>query len=253
MIIEKSRKEEIISLHNEISGFLKVSLDKAIRIGELLIEQKAGLKHGEFGRWIATNLPFTDRTARSYMNCYRRRHQLKTESVSDLTGAYKLLRPAKAANIHTTVDAKEIEPNPFIGDYPGGTGGGTSTENPWINTIKHIGCYWVTAVRLWDGKYQNICDHDRLMAIKKLDMKDVLITVVPDISNDDMREALERFSHSGYCGLMRARLDKAVTVEECLAIKEEILVAAQNAAEALLYAEAAYGRALNEQTAMSRK
>lgn len=244
MNIEKSRKEEIISLHNEISGFLKMSLDKAIRIGELLTEQKTSLKHGSFGNWIKVNLPFTDRTARSYMNFYRHRHQLKTESVSDLTGAYKLLRPAKAENIHVTADAKEIEPNPFINDY---SAGGTPVENLWINTIKHIGCYWVTAVRLCEGKYQNICDHDRLIAMKKLDVKDISITVVPDMSDDDMKKALERFEslRYGYCGLMRARLDKATTIEECIAIKEEILIAAQNAAEALLYAEAELGRMEN--------
>lgn len=236
--IEKSRINEIVDLHNEISGFLKMSLEKAIRIGELLIEQKASLQHGQFGQWLRDNLPFSDRTARNYMGFYNNKNLLKTENVSDLAGAHKLLRPAKAENIHKTIDAKEIEPNPFISDYSIDT----TSENPWENTIKQIGCYWTTAVRLCGGKYQNICDHDRLMAMKKLDAKDVFITVVPNMSDDDMKKALESFENSGYCELMKIRLDKAVTVEECLLIKEEILTTAQNAAEALLYAECALGQ-----------
>jgi len=46
--IALNRAEEISKLHNEIHGHLRMSLQKAIRIGKLLTEQKAGLKHGEF-------------------------------------------------------------------------------------------------------------------------------------------------------------------------------------------------------------
>ena len=89
--IQKSTIKEIISLHNEISGYLKMSLEKAIRIGELLVEQKESLKHGKFTPWIKDNLPFTDRTARNYMRLYKEKDRLKTERVSDLTTAYGLL------------------------------------------------------------------------------------------------------------------------------------------------------------------
>lgn len=91
----KSRIKEITDLHNEIGGYIKVTLDKAIRIGELLSQQKEELKHGEFTSWIEDNLPFTDRTARNYMNIFRNRERLKTETVSDLTTAYKLLEEPK--------------------------------------------------------------------------------------------------------------------------------------------------------------
>lgn len=70
---------------------MRQSLDKAIRIGQLLTEQKDTLKHGEFTPWLEANIPFTDRTARNYMRLYRERDRIKTESVSDLTGAYALL------------------------------------------------------------------------------------------------------------------------------------------------------------------
>lgn len=89
--IERGRISEIITLHNEVAGYLRMSVEKAIRIGELLTEQKAGLQHGEFLPWIKANLPFTDRTARNYMAFYSNRNLLKTENVSDLSSAYKLL------------------------------------------------------------------------------------------------------------------------------------------------------------------
>jgi hypothetical protein len=88
-----SRTTEITALHEEIAGHLRTSLEKAIRIGQLLCEQKSSLKHGEFGEWIKVSLPFTDRTARNYMRLYECRDQLKTETVSDLslTQGYRLL------------------------------------------------------------------------------------------------------------------------------------------------------------------
>jgi hypothetical protein len=97
--IQKSSAAEIIRLHNEIINSLKMSLHNAIRIGELLSEQKASLKHGKFTPWIKGNLPFTDRTARNYMRVYRERDRLKTETVSDLKSAYRLLEMRKSPQV----------------------------------------------------------------------------------------------------------------------------------------------------------
>jgi len=93
--IEKSRIQEIARLHAEIVGHLRMSLDKAIRIGQLLTEQKKSLKHGEFTPWLKANIPFTDRTARNYMRLHQERDRIKTETVSDLAGAYHLLTEPK--------------------------------------------------------------------------------------------------------------------------------------------------------------
>lgn len=87
--IQKSTIEEIVNLHNEIAGHLKISLDKAIRIGELLTEQKASLKHGEWLSWIKANLPFSDRTARVYVRCFKNKAILADSAT--LGSAMKLL------------------------------------------------------------------------------------------------------------------------------------------------------------------
>lgn len=54
--LEKSRVQEIVALHGEIIGHLKRSLEKAIRIGELLAEQKKTVQHGDWIPWMTANL-----------------------------------------------------------------------------------------------------------------------------------------------------------------------------------------------------
>ncbi|MGB2863071.1 MAG: DUF3102 domain-containing protein [Sedimentisphaerales bacterium] len=106
-MIEKIRVNEIVVLHGEICGLLKMSITKAIRIGQLLIEQKESLRHGEFGRWIEKNLPFSDRTARNYMKIYENRNLLKSENISVLSEGYKLLQgtsePAKPKSLNDQI------------------------------------------------------------------------------------------------------------------------------------------------------
>ena len=82
---------EIRRLHEEIGASLRLTLDKAIRVGELLSKQKAGLAHGEWLPWVKANCPFAGRTAREYMRFYQRREELKSASLADLSSARKLL------------------------------------------------------------------------------------------------------------------------------------------------------------------
>jgi len=114
--LEQLRINEIINLHSEVADFLRMSLDKAIRIGELLVEQKRSLKHGEFIPWIKSNLPFTDRTARNYIRLYEGRICLKTETISNLTRGYKILaNPAgeiKREKKIAELKQKEIQKEP---------------------------------------------------------------------------------------------------------------------------------------------
>jgi hypothetical protein len=86
------RAAEIAQLHKTLMCKLRASVVQAIRIGELLAEQKKLLNHGEFTPWIEANLPFSDRTARNYIRLYKERARLKSENVSDLTTAYRVIR-----------------------------------------------------------------------------------------------------------------------------------------------------------------
>ncbi|MQY59865.1 MAG: DUF3102 domain-containing protein [Clostridia bacterium] len=87
----QSRIEEISRLHSEIKTLFLNSLEKAIRIGALLEEQKKSLSHGEFTPWVIKNLPFGERTARNYRVVYKKREILNRQVVSDLNSAYMLL------------------------------------------------------------------------------------------------------------------------------------------------------------------
>jgi len=89
MELAESRASEIKMLHNDIMGHLRQSLDNAIRIGELLTEQKESLQHGEWLPWVRDNLPFSDRTARRYVKVYSQKDKLA--NVTDLKKAYFLL------------------------------------------------------------------------------------------------------------------------------------------------------------------
>ena len=93
--IETNYTRQIIKLHEQVQVNLDKTLNDAIRIGELLNLKKQELGHGNFGNWIKRSLPFTDRTARNYMKVYSKQNELKMESVSDLQGAYKLLKAPK--------------------------------------------------------------------------------------------------------------------------------------------------------------
>ena len=86
--LAQQRKTEIVALHTGIQAAARRSIQDAIRIGELLSEQKAELEHGEFTPWIERELPFSERAARYYMTVYRWRS--KTANVADLSEAYRV-------------------------------------------------------------------------------------------------------------------------------------------------------------------
>lgn len=83
-----NRVQEITQLHNANIGALRTSVETAIRIGGLLVEQKAELVHGNWQQWVAKNLPFSIRTATNYMKIFEDRARLKTATVAGLAKAY---------------------------------------------------------------------------------------------------------------------------------------------------------------------
>lgn len=82
---------EIHRLHTEILSHARTSLDKAIRIGELLIRLKDTLKHGEWHQWIEDNAPFSRKTSDRYVFVFENREELKKVNVTLLTDAYSIM------------------------------------------------------------------------------------------------------------------------------------------------------------------
>ena len=99
--LKMTPSNEINILHNIIKHKLRSSVIEALKIGKLLIKQKENIKHGEFEKWIEHSLTFSTRSAERYMKLYRYRG--KTDSLTDLQSAYKMVQSldAKKRTIET--------------------------------------------------------------------------------------------------------------------------------------------------------
>ncbi len=80
----KDNVHEINQLHKEIQQGFYNALNKGKRIGFLLTQEKAKLKHGEWIDWINKNLDFGERQARKYKYIYKEHKILNRNSNSDL-------------------------------------------------------------------------------------------------------------------------------------------------------------------------
>jgi len=77
--------------HEATAAAMKRGCEHAIRAGELLIEAKRLLEHGEWLPWLAEHCDVPERTARLYMRLAQ--HKFKIGNVADMTvrGAIKAL------------------------------------------------------------------------------------------------------------------------------------------------------------------
>ena len=103
---------EIVALHSEVVTAARTTLDKAIRIGELLTEQKASLKHGQWLPWMEANLPFSQQTASNYVRVFANRSKLPTVGNLELTDAYRLLADGKEKTAHVAHNSGDEIPTP---------------------------------------------------------------------------------------------------------------------------------------------
>jgi hypothetical protein len=74
--------------HEATSVALKSSVEHAIVAGELLIEAKALVQHGQWLPWLAKNCALSERTAQLYMRCAKNRSAIEEQirnDVADLT------------------------------------------------------------------------------------------------------------------------------------------------------------------------
>ena len=108
--------QEINERHATMNRLTKDALANAIRIGELLTQQRNECKYGEWMPWLKANVQFADRTAEKYMRLYK--HKDKFEGCSNLTEAYQLTIPksdrfvAPEGEPEHSIEAKELKPHP---------------------------------------------------------------------------------------------------------------------------------------------
>ena len=77
---------EINAEHERAFGKAREALGHARRAGELLLQAKTAVEHGEWLPWLAANVAFSERTARGYMRLASHWDELlaKTATVADL-------------------------------------------------------------------------------------------------------------------------------------------------------------------------
>jgi hypothetical protein len=111
MNVIKDRTQEIKQELSELNNTLKMSVHKAIRIGELLTEQKEIVGHGLFIQWIESNLDISRYTAINYMKLYE--YKDKCGNVQHLQEAYKQIETIEAQSKQT----KEERDRAMIAEY----------------------------------------------------------------------------------------------------------------------------------------
>jgi Protein of unknown function (DUF3102) len=90
--------EEINRLHEENCIAARNTIERAIRIGELLTKQKDRLTHGDWYPWFDKNIKFSHTTDERYRKLYEQRNEIKSSNVQDLSGAYRLIRDANKSS-----------------------------------------------------------------------------------------------------------------------------------------------------------
>lgn len=85
LIVEINREHELAQSN------AKAAVEHAVRCGQLLLEQKKRLEHGEFDTWIKTNCKFARSTATRYMTAAR---EIATgRTISSLSALFESGRP----------------------------------------------------------------------------------------------------------------------------------------------------------------
>ena len=79
--------ERIREEHQACLQSLRKGVEHALKVGELLVQAKELVKHGDWGDWVETNCDFTPRMACYYMEAFRnvQRGLVKTETISEMT------------------------------------------------------------------------------------------------------------------------------------------------------------------------
>mgnify|MGYP004453506325 FL=1 len=89
-MIAKTYIQQINTLHSNIEGKLKSTVQDAIKLGELLTNVKKELPHGAFLNWIQDNCNFRKSSAENYMKLYN--YKSKIPLVGNLPEAYKQIQ-----------------------------------------------------------------------------------------------------------------------------------------------------------------
>ncbi len=124
MELAENIESEISILHKEALDMANFSIEKILRIGDLLIQKKAELKHGEWIPWIESKLPFDRKQAFKYITIFKNKEnvslsghlQINTlcKQISDSKRNEKIFQPVVIDNIEgVTSDLRSLDGRKF--------------------------------------------------------------------------------------------------------------------------------------------
>lgn len=114
--IEPSLAAEITEAHALATKYADQAIEHAKRAGQLLLEVKAQLPHGEFLPWLAENVSVSERQAQRYMRAARGKpvtaRQIKNDTVSHLPRWPKVGEFAMAETERGYIEVEPVEHAP---------------------------------------------------------------------------------------------------------------------------------------------
>ena len=199
--------QRINTEHEAARAAMRKGLEHALNAGEMLIEAKAAVPHGEWLPWLETNCSVSERTAQLYMKVARERERLGRESASlaDLTLEQAAERLAKPKS-------------PTLVERP-------SPDN-LLNRLRQYLALFPEATEAADGKEFNVLEKPQLLV-------DALAFYGGDAAEAAERlklpcntffEAIKVAFDSGFRPLRGYPLsDQAINTRFCVAPPEEVL------------------------------
>ena len=104
-------KMDLISITQQIKTHLNRMRTDIIEVGNLLIEAKKQVAHGDWQDWLDCNFKLTDRTAQRFMKCAERFGKATMSSLLSSSQMFELLT-LPAAHTETFIQQKLAENNP---------------------------------------------------------------------------------------------------------------------------------------------
>lgn len=97
--------KQINEQHRLAVGCAENAIEHAIMCGQMLVDKKASLAHGEFESWIEKNCDFATSTARRYMKAAQ---SSKAVNLSSLRHIFPSANPKQSANLDKVQNATAV-------------------------------------------------------------------------------------------------------------------------------------------------
>ncbi|MCK9569934.1 DUF3102 domain-containing protein [Candidatus Pacearchaeota archaeon] len=98
--------EKVNKLHQEIKDALTGTIEKAILIGNYLVETKERVGHGSFGAWIKASCSFSHSAADNYIKIAKWQEQIRTRC-GNLQEAYQVIASIETKEKQAEAKARE--------------------------------------------------------------------------------------------------------------------------------------------------